>query len=191
MGTRAMISINEKPFIATHWDGYYDGMGKQLESAKTKAKIISIAKEHNIDFADITNPAIKKLCDTRIQELMKKHNLSEEKIKEGVRRGAIIAVDDYEITDIKRYGDFAEYHYDFTEGVWRVRSVSGAWDENPAFGKWFTMPLNKDQVKEMETGEEPELKGRFGNIDLTEPEKIDSPTDDQNNPTIKRFCTMD
>ena len=51
MGTRAIITINEKPFIATHWDGDPPCLGKKLWYTKTETEIRAVANEHTIDFA--------------------------------------------------------------------------------------------------------------------------------------------
>lgn len=149
MGTRAIITINEKPYVATHWDGYYSVLGKSLEQVSTKQEIIKAASDRSIDFADLKDPLFRDIVKERVKDICERHKITEKEMKAGKRRGMIITNADYQITSIKNYGDWAEYQYDFTGGKWRVRSVSGAWDKNPAFGKWFDMPLSKEQVDEM------------------------------------------
>ena len=105
MGTRAMISIDGKPMIATHWDGNPESLGVQLSKVKPTIKnIINVAKSHTIDSAN--HSILKELSNERILMLMKKHKLSREKIIKGFRRGGIIGAEDYDISDIKKYGDF-------------------------------------------------------------------------------------
>lgn len=137
MGTRAMISVDGKPMIATHWDGYPDSLGRDLKKLKSKdiQSIIEVAKKHTIDFAD--NSIRKKINEERIRQLAKKHRLSEKKIKEGIRRGGVISAEDYEISPIKGYGDFAEFQYDIDSktGKIRVRELSGMWGSGTK-GKW-------------------------------------------------------
>lgn len=51
MGTRALITKNGKPFIATHWDGNPASLGIDLINAKSDADIIRVANKHTIDSA--------------------------------------------------------------------------------------------------------------------------------------------
>ena len=129
MGTRALISINGKPFIATHWDGYLEGLGKELlESDKSIESIIKIAKSHSIDCAD--KSILENINNFRLEELCKKHNLTIDKIKEGTRKGNIIWHDDYEISDIECYGDWAEYEYNIENEKVYVRKLVGGYPES-------------------------------------------------------------
>lgn len=133
MGTRAVISINGKLIIATHWDGYPSGLGKDIFKAFTREEIIEAANKRNIDFA--IRSIMDQINAPRIKELAKKHNMTEDAIIRGYRKG-IVTADDYLVGDIRNYGDFAEYQYDLTDGEWKYRTVNGAWSENPKFGKW-------------------------------------------------------
>jgi hypothetical protein len=138
MGTRAIISINKKPYIATHWDGYVESLGVDLFTALEKSKIAERAITHGIDFMDVDDIFYKPCSDLRLRSIQCEHELTEGEVLEGKRRGCIISCSDYLIEDIKNYNDFAEYQYDFDTSTkkWRVREVSGAWKENPTFGKW-------------------------------------------------------
>jgi len=50
IGTRALISINEKVVIATHWDGYPSSLGRDLiECDKSLKSVVEVAKDHKID----------------------------------------------------------------------------------------------------------------------------------------------
>ena len=51
MGTRALISINGKVLIATHWDGYPSSLGRELLQCETLEQIIEVARRHTIDSA--------------------------------------------------------------------------------------------------------------------------------------------
>jgi hypothetical protein len=111
IGTRALICINGKPLLATHWDGYPSCLGlKLLNCEKTVAAIVEVAKEHTIDAADIS--IRKDLNRHRIKNLSKKHRLTQAEIRAGKRRGCVICAEDYEIGSIDNYGDWAEYQYD-------------------------------------------------------------------------------
>jgi hypothetical protein len=148
MGTRAIITMEGKPIIATHWDGYLKGLGEGLLSMPdTSIKtIIKTAEKHCIDFIDAKIG--KQVKEHRLQELCSKHNLTIDKIKEGYRKGSIISNDDYEIGNIKIYDDFAEYQYDIrTDGIY-FRSLSGCWQESQhttnKFQKLSTEIINKE-----------------------------------------------
>ena len=115
IGTRALISKDGKPMLATHWDGFPDCLGMELLNCdKTIGSVIEVAKKHTIDAA---HRSIREdLNRERIKELVKKHRLTEEKIRKGIRRGNIIGAEDHEICNIDNYGDWAEFQYDVREG---------------------------------------------------------------------------
>ena len=53
IGTRAIISIDGKPMLATHWDGYPTSLGADLlRCDKSIEAVIAVAKAHTIDAAD-------------------------------------------------------------------------------------------------------------------------------------------
>jgi len=146
MGTRALITLNEKPFIATHWDGYPSALGADLLAATKpngssqpeqiiKAEIINVAAEHTIDFAV---PEVQVLCNAkRFQEIaaktdgkytaddLAKLHTEGKQITFGVQ-----AAEDYPIGNIENYGDWAEFQYDYSEGKWRFRELSGAYPDS-------------------------------------------------------------
>jgi len=128
IGTRALISINGKLMLATHWDGYPLSLGRDLlECNKSLESIIQVADSHTIDAANdsIRNELNKK----RIRELSEKHHLTEDEIREGKRRGNIITPEDHEISDIGHYGDWAEYQYDIRGEVVLFRPLFGEFPE--------------------------------------------------------------
>lgn len=147
MGTRAIITKNGEPFIATHWDGYISGLGRDLATVYTDDEIIKVASEHTIDFAsaDIR----EKANDIRVKELAEKYSLSEDEIRAGDRRGNFFSAGDWLVGAIENYGDWAEYQYDLIDGVWFARSLSGAWPDSYD-GDW------KDLDAWIEEGEEEE-----------------------------------
>ena len=129
MGTRALISINGKPMIATHWDGYPSALGSDLlQCDKTLGAVIRVAEEHTIDGAD--RSIRKNLNRKRVKELAEKHRLSEEEIRNGKRRGSLITADDYEICDINHYRDWAEYQYDIRGKEVYFRPLRGQYPES-------------------------------------------------------------
>jgi len=144
MGTRAMISIDGKPFIATHWDGYPESLGKDLASLadpRMVDKLIAVGQSHSIDFADTS--VQKELNALRIKLIALKQKLPIAKVKKGIRRGNVLTSDDYEISPIKNYDDWAEYQYDIDSktGKIKVREISGSWQSRKKEGKW--QPLSQ------------------------------------------------
>jgi hypothetical protein len=149
MGTRAMIKIDGKPIFATHWDGNPEGLGEDLKKARPTIKsIMSVAKKHIIDFAD--KIVLKELQKEREEYLVKKHKLPIEKIKKGIRRGFVVSAEDYDISDISHYDDWAEYEYDINTktGEIKVRSRTGSWKSTTDIGKWETI-RSKDKLKKV------------------------------------------
>ena len=132
MGTRAMIRIDGKDFAATHWDGYPEGLGKDLAALPTKSKaaILTVAKEHSIDAVD--KGVYEKVNKERVEMLSKKHKLPISKIKKGIRRGNVIASEDYEIGSIDNYSDFVEYIYDIKGDSIYVAKGHGDYDATRA-----------------------------------------------------------
>jgi hypothetical protein len=129
MGTRALISINGKPMIATHWDGYPSALGSGLlQCDKTFGAVIRVAERHTIDRAD--SSIREDLNRKRVEELSKKHGLSEQEIRNGKRRGPLITADDYEICDINHYRDWAEYQYDIRGKDVFFRPLRGQYPES-------------------------------------------------------------
>ena len=111
IGTRALICIDGKPLLATHWDGYPSCLGVALLNCeKTVAAIVEVAKGHTIDAAVIS--IRKDLNRHRVKTLAKKYRLTQAEIRAGKRRGCVICAEDYEIGSIDNYGDWAEYQYD-------------------------------------------------------------------------------
>ena len=53
-----------------------------------------------------------------------------QEIKAGIRRGNVISADDHEITDLRIYGDLAEYHYDLCGKEVYFRPLDGWWSES-------------------------------------------------------------
>lgn len=147
MGTRAIITKEGKPFIATHWDGYPESLGKDLKKMPdlTNGSIIAVAKEHSIDFAD--NVVRKVLNKERIKELAQRHNLSEAEIKQGYRRGNIMSSDDFEIGNIKIYDDWAEFQYDIRDGKIYYRALSGSWLNAKKDGRWKRLTPNSNPIE--------------------------------------------
>lgn len=126
MGTRAIISIDSKLMIATHWDGYPDSLGKDLlECDKTLQGIITVAKKHSIDFAD--DSIREEINEERVKELVEKHGLTEKEIRDGIRSSNVISNDDYEIGSIEQYGDWAEYQYNIVGDKVLFRPLRGSY----------------------------------------------------------------
>jgi hypothetical protein len=78
IGTRALISKDGRPMLATHWDGYPSSLGIDLlHCDKTMKAVIKVAKRHTIDAAH--RSIHEDLNRERIKELAEKHRLTEEK----------------------------------------------------------------------------------------------------------------
>lgn len=60
MGTRAMISFDGKPMIATHWDGDPDCMGQHLLACRDMPAVLAVASKHVVDAIDPTFPGAAK-----------------------------------------------------------------------------------------------------------------------------------
>lgn len=159
MGTRAMISIDGKPFIATHWDGYPESLGADLQSLVNpmdKEKLIAVASKHTIDFAD--SSIAKELNAIRMKAIAERMKMPLTKVKAGWRRGNVQTADDSDITSIRNYDDWAEYQYDIDSktGKITVRELAGSWrDKDLKKGKW--KPLQK-AVAEAEAEAKKRLK---------------------------------
>lgn len=131
MGTRAMISMEGKPFVATHWDGYPSSLGKDLLMCGiggliSPREILEVASDHSINFAD--------------EEYLRDANqLMIDRLKENGQYqtgyGWLAEKNDQFVYSIKEYGDFAEYQYDFFQGQWRFREVNDEWTK-ATFGEW-------------------------------------------------------
>jgi hypothetical protein len=70
--TRALISKDGKPMIATHWDGYPSSLGMDLlHCDKTMKAVIKVAKPHTIEAAhrsihgDLNRERVKQLARKR------------------------------------------------------------------------------------------------------------------------------
>ena len=137
MGTRAIITIEGKPFLATHWDGDPASLGQDLKATKlSKKEIIDVAKRHTIDAADINDDDIKKIREERFKKISEKTKgkYSVAYLKNLAKKGrqitfGVMTPEDYDVGDIKNYDDFAEYKYDIRNGKVYVKPLSGTWKE--------------------------------------------------------------
>ena len=143
IGTRALICINGKPLLATHWDGYPSCLGLELLNCDKRA-IVKVAKEHTIDAADIA--ILEELNRDRVKTLAKKHRLTQAEIRAGKRRGCVICAEDYEIGSIDSYGDWAEYQYDVRGQEVYFRALSGFYPKSIDNAGPFKQ-LTYDEVK--------------------------------------------
>ena len=137
MGTRALITINEKSFIATHWDGDPPCLGKKLWYTKTETEIRAVANEHTIDFA--CPRVIKTEQKRRYARIASKTNgkFTAKDIEKLDKQGKMVnlgvfSAGDFAIGDIKNYGDFPRFQYDFNSKTkrWRYRGLEGCWPES-------------------------------------------------------------
>lgn len=124
-----MISVEGKPMLATHWDGYPASLGSDLlHCDRSIEAVVEVAKAHTIDAAD---PRIlETLNRERVSDLAEKHQLTVDEIKAGIRRGNVICADDYEIANIGSYGDWAEYQYDIRGKDVFFRPLNDWWPDS-------------------------------------------------------------
>ena len=149
IGTRAIISIDGKPMLATHRDGYPASLGKELLSfGISVAAILRIAEKHTIDAADAS--VREDINRERIRNLSEKHKLTEEEIGKGFRRGNVITAEDYEISDIRDYGDWAEYQYDIRGEVVLFRPLTGPFPESIEKAEPFKVLTPKRAIEKPE-----------------------------------------
>jgi hypothetical protein len=128
IGTRAVISIEGKPMLATHWDGYPTSLGLDLlHCDKSLKAVIEVAKAHTIDAAD--PQLLETLNREWVTQLAEKHQLSVQEIKAGKRRAKVICADGFEITDIGIHRDLAEFQYDIRGNAVFFRPLDGWWPE--------------------------------------------------------------
>jgi hypothetical protein len=155
MGTRALITINQKPYIATHWDGYPSGLGAVLLGIVDKKDIANAVEKHSIDFAcpDVCRKANKKrFAGIAAKTKGSKKEYTAAEIETLYKQGkhlqfGLMSAGDYPISPIKNYGDWAEYQYDMQEGGWYFRPLSGSYPESLAkAGK--LKKLTKKAIKE-------------------------------------------
>jgi hypothetical protein len=126
IGTKAFISKDGKPLVDTHWDGYPSSLGLDLlRSDMSFVAVIKATKKHTIDAAH--RSIVGELNKERVRMLAQKHGLPEQKIKDGKRRGDVIAAEDYEICSIENYGDWAQYQYDIRSAKIHFRPLNGCW----------------------------------------------------------------
>jgi len=126
-----MISIDGKPMIATHWDGYPENLGEQLMELKKKdiPSILKVAKEHSINFT--TRPLMK------VSEKIMRNKL---KGKSGYQW--VFEKGQKFVTDMRYYDDFAEYQYDIDSktGKIKFRKIHGSWKSpDKKTGRWTNM----------------------------------------------------
>ena len=147
IGTRALISMDGKPMLATHWDGYPSSLGLDLlRCNKSLVSVIKVAKRHTIDAAD--RSIVDELNRERARGLAKKHHLTETEIRDGKRRGAVICAEDYQICDIKNYGDWAEYQYDIRGKKIYFRPLRNCWPESLEDASEFNLLAKGDDMED-------------------------------------------
>ena len=147
IGTRALICIDGKPYLATHWDGYPSCLGLALLNCdKSMSAIVEVAKIHTIDAAH--DSILEKLNRDRIKNLSKKHRLTHAEIKAGKRRGCVICAEDYEIGSIDNYGDWAEYQYDIRGQEVYFRPLNGFYPKSVNKASRFILLTEKAAKKD-------------------------------------------
>lgn len=149
IGTRAIISINGKPMLATHWDGYPTSLGWDLMNCdKSLKSVIEVAKAHTIDAAD---PLLLDVLNReRLSRFAEEHQLSVDEIKAGKRRGNVICADDFVIADIGAHRDLTEFQYDIRGKEVFFRPLEGWWPDSLKQAGDFTRLTAKEAVNSRE-----------------------------------------
>lgn len=114
MGTRAVIKFGDS-FIATHWDGYPNSLGRDLFALRDRnlENIIEVAKAHSIDFA--TDDVLSSL----------------------------LLIDNSSISPWGNYGDWAEFIYDVYADQIRFAKLRGSWSGyTPESFEWRILTEN-------------------------------------------------
>ena len=112
IGTKAIISVNGKPLLATHWDGHPISLGLGLVRCNLLlSDVLDLAMGHAIDAAiDSIRPVILK------------------------RYGLIPR-----ISSMDCYTDSAEYQYDIRGGKVFYRKLEGCFPESLRSATWFSL----------------------------------------------------
>lgn len=132
MGTRAVVHVNLEPFhygkdiwIATHWDGYPEGLGKTLERELSRA--VKRVQEGKDDLGGALQKAVFKASA--------EHHID------------LVSVDGMENFD-KEYGDWAEYIYEIDKDLnLKVKKTSGLWGEREEQPNWKVLRSFKDATR--------------------------------------------
>ena len=129
MGTRAIVKFEGKVtpnvIIATHWDGYPEGLGKDL-------------KESISQYKKRAQKAAKRL---KISDRSTKEMWEEEYIKKAVLHTCVDHFIDEQSNSIsdfnKKYDDYAEYEYVVNyKGKIKYREREGSWLHPIKKGAW-------------------------------------------------------
>jgi hypothetical protein len=128
MGTRAVISKDGKPFIATHFDGSPNSLGCKLAKLEgiDDDDLIGAAMDNTIDFG--VESVMDKVNAVRIPEIARKFNVSETEVKNGYQP-FVAGPKDSPVSNIKNYNDMAEWEYNLNmaTGRFQYREVLGPW----------------------------------------------------------------
>lgn len=146
MGTRAVIRFNNKPILATHWDGDPEALGRDLEKVKTVTDILGVGKKHVVDAA--SESVIEILNKGRYKHIASKTNgkYTAKDIEKLHKVGEcitfiVMSKDDYSISSIKHYNDFAEFEYNVTKNGVMYRKLHGEYPESlKTAGKFKHLP---------------------------------------------------
>ena len=152
MGTRAVIKFGPI-FIATHWDGNPDSLGRDLAELRVKnlESIVNVAKKHTIDCA--SQKVVDMVSNERFAQIAAKTKgkYSVAQLKELNKEGRYVTfgvqtAGDYPIWTFKGYSDFAEYLYDISStGQVKYAKLDGEWKGVPKNPIWIS--LNKSGGK--------------------------------------------
>jgi hypothetical protein len=128
VGTRAVVHVNLEPvnygkdiWIATHWDGDPDSLGKDLKKSITeeiaeRKKSPHVEKPSDVDMGSVLQTAVVKAVASHHIDLM-----------------SVEGKKDFD----KQYGDWAEYEYEIDPktGKIKFREREGEW-KTAKIGKW-------------------------------------------------------
>jgi hypothetical protein len=127
MGTRAIVRLNGKLLMATHWDGYPVSLGKDLlKAGNDVTNILKVGSENHIDsvnpkYLDLANEvsiATQKAIIQKNNKILASDNV--DKVDKQMAENRIAEAKDFlsryekgeQIDNISSYDDFAEWDYD-------------------------------------------------------------------------------
>ena len=126
---RAIVTVEDLPYLAVHQDGHPDSFGRNLYEAALKGgSFVEAAREHVI--VAVVSRLLTRMNLGRLAYLAKKHQMDGDLIEKGYRSAMPPDAQDQLLVNIKAYADRAEHQYDLREDGVYWRPLSGYWPES-------------------------------------------------------------
>lgn len=170
MGTRAVIKWQDKPMLATHWDGNPSSLGAELTQIKTTTpeKVIKVASGHNIDLIAPEFAPKKPLKIPREVYYVSKKAKKEGKMGERLK-GTLITKflpsskipedsgtaytkgkTEYKLAEVlpmSKYSDFAEWEYNIDDGEVYARKINDEYTKVKPKSVWTKLSTPEEAKK--------------------------------------------